>query len=280
MWDVLGSGWFWLVVIILTVVIGPTLIQAWTIVQLNKGRRRRVRSIDRRLAQLERRRKARVIALVHRDDMLESRHIDVEDSEDILAAIRDTPANKPIEVVVHTPGGMALASLQIARALKAHPARKTVFVPHWAMSGGTLIALAADEIVMSEHAVLGPVDPQLPFGLAAVSILKPQELKSPDSVNDLTIILADISKKALAESRKDVCDLLAGRLSESGACTVADDLISGRFSHGHPITAQAAREMGLNVSTKIPREIIEVLDLFPRRPRLASVRYSRGEVRD
>ena len=37
----------------------------------------------------------------------------------------------------------------------------TAFVPHYAMSGGTLIALAADEIVMYEDAVLGPVDPQL-----------------------------------------------------------------------------------------------------------------------
>jgi len=35
-----------------------------------------------------------------------------------------------------------------------------VFVPDYAVSGGTLIALAADEIVMCEHAVLGPVDPQ------------------------------------------------------------------------------------------------------------------------
>ena len=34
-------------------------------------------------------------------------------------------------------------------------------MPHYAMSGGTLIALAADEIVMSDHAVLGPVDPQM-----------------------------------------------------------------------------------------------------------------------
>jgi len=37
----------------------------------------------------------------------------------------------------------------------------TVFVPHYAMSGGTLIALTADEIVMDPNAVLGPVDPQI-----------------------------------------------------------------------------------------------------------------------
>ena len=37
----------------------------------------------------------------------------------------------------------------------------TAVVPHYAMSGGTLIALAADEIVLDAHAALGPVDPQL-----------------------------------------------------------------------------------------------------------------------
>ena len=47
--------------------------------------------------------------------------------------------------------------LQIAKAVREH--RGTVFVPHYAMAGGTLIALAADEIVMCEHSVLGPIDP-------------------------------------------------------------------------------------------------------------------------
>jgi ClpP class serine protease len=275
MWDFLGSGWFWLVAVILTAIIGPTLIQAWTIVQLERGRRQRWRSIDKKLEQVERRRRARIIALVHREEVFDYRSIDIEDSEDILAAIRDTPHNRPIEIVLHTPGGMALASLQIARALKAHPARKTVFVPHWAMSGGTLIALAADQIVMGEHAVLGPVDPQLPFGIAAVSMLKPQEVKSADAISDQTIIFADIAKKALIESRKDVCDLLIGQMSENGACSIADDLISGKYSHGYPITVDAARELGLNVSTEMPREITDILDLFPRRERVASVRYVR-----
>jgi ClpP class serine protease len=275
MWDFLGSGWFWLVVIILSTILGPTLAQAWTIVQLEKGRRRRVRSFDKRLEQLERKRRARIIALVHREETWDYRSIDIEDSEDILAAIRDTPANRPIEIVLHTPGGMALASLQIARALKAHAGRKTVFVPHWAMSGGTLIALAADEVVMGEHAVLGPVDPQLPFGIAAVSMLKPLAVKSADAVSDQTIIFADIAKKALAESRKYVCDLLIGQMSENGACSIADDLISGKYSHGYPITVEAARDLGLNVSTDMPREITDLLELFPRRERNPSVRYAR-----
>ena len=63
--------------------------------------------------------------------------------------------------ILHTPGGLVLASEQIAQALLRRTGRVTVFVPHYAMSGGTLIALAADEIVMDPNAVLGPVDPQI-----------------------------------------------------------------------------------------------------------------------
>src|SRR3981189_3711670 len=68
--------------------------------------------------------------------------------------------NSRVILVRHPPGGLVLAALQVARALGTHKAKVTVFVPHYAMSGGTLIALAADEIVMCEHSVLGPIDPQ------------------------------------------------------------------------------------------------------------------------
>jgi ClpP class serine protease len=47
------------------------------------------------------------------------------------------------------------------KALAAHDGKVTAVVPHYAMSGGTLIAMAADEINLDQHAALGPVDPQL-----------------------------------------------------------------------------------------------------------------------
>ena len=89
------------------------------------------------------------------------RYIDIDDSEDILRAIRLTDKNRLLDLILHTPGGLVLAASQIAKAIKRHPAKTTVFVPHYAMSGGTLIALAANEIVMDVNAVLGPIDPQL-----------------------------------------------------------------------------------------------------------------------
>ena len=77
--------------------------------------------------------------------------------------------------MLHTPGGLVLAALQIAKAIREHKAKVTAFVPHYAMSGGTLIALAADEIVMCKHSVLGPSDPQLGQS-PAVSLIDDQTL--------------------------------------------------------------------------------------------------------
>ncbi len=83
----------------------------------------------------------------------------LKDSEQVLRAIRMTPPEMPIDLIVHTPGGLALAATQIANALVRHKGSVRVIVPHYAMSGGTLLALSADEIIMDPNAVLGPVDP-------------------------------------------------------------------------------------------------------------------------
>jgi ClpP class serine protease len=129
------------------------------------------------LQRLERKRKSRVIALIHRQETMSilgipiARYIDIADSEELLRAIKLTDPDVPIDLIMHTPGGLVLAAEQIAFALVGRKAPTTVLVPHYAMSGGTLIALAANQIVMDENAVLGPVDPQL-GEYPAVSILK------------------------------------------------------------------------------------------------------------
>jgi ClpP class serine protease len=60
-----------------------------------------------------------------------------------------------IEIILHTPGGLVLAASQIARALRDQDGRVVAVVPRYAMFGGTLIALAADEVVLDRHAALG-----------------------------------------------------------------------------------------------------------------------------
>src|SRR2546426_9615663 len=167
----------------------------------------------RMIAHIETTRGSRVILLVHRQETMSLlgfpvlRYIDIHDSEEVLHAIQMTDSHVPIDLVLHTPGGLVLAAVQIARALHEHQGKVTAFVPHYAMSGGTLIALAADEIVMSKHAVLGPIDPQLGQQPAA-SLLRVVEQKPIGKVDDQTLIMADVGRKAVTQLKESATDLL------------------------------------------------------------------------
>src|SRR5439155_7113281 len=175
-------------------------------------------------------------------------------SEDVLRAIKLTDPDCPVDLIVHTPGGLVLAAGQIAHALRRHRAKVTVFVPHYAMSGGTLIALAADEIVLDANAVLGPVDPQLGESPAA-SVLTVLDRKPPAEIEDRTFIMADVSRKAITQVRRTVQDLLAERMGSEQAAALAEKLATGTWTHDYPIMAEEAKSLGLPVSTDVPEEV-------------------------
>jgi ClpP class serine protease len=223
----------------------------------------------RKIARFERKRGSRVIVMVHRQETMRwlgipiVRYIDINDSEDILRAIRMTDSDVPIDLILHTPGGLVLAALQIARALREHSAKVTAFVPHYAMSGGTLICLAANEIVMSSHAVLGPIDPQL-GEFPAASLLKVVEQKPIAKIADRTLVFADVGRKATDQVRAAAHELLEGRLLQGRADELARKLTEGTWTHDYPISAAEAKSMGLNVSTEIPVEILDLLSLYPQ----------------
>ncbi|SHE32254.1 serine protease, ClpP class [Desulforamulus putei DSM 12395] len=227
----------------------------------------------------EKRRGSRLITLIHRQESFSflgipfSRYINIEDSEQVLRAIRLTPPDMPIDIILHTPGGLVLASEQIARALENHPAKVTAFIPHYAMSGGTMIALAADEIVMDCNAVLGPVDPQI-GQFPAASILEAVRLKGPQRVDDNTLILADMSAKAMAQVEDFITYLLSDNLGEEKAREIAVILSNGRWTHDYPISCEFLQQLGLPVSTSLPPEVFAIMDLYPQPPqRRPSVQY-------
>jgi ClpP class serine protease len=229
----------------------------------------------RMIARLERSRSSRVILLVHRQETMSLlgfpvfRYIDVNDSEEVLRAVQLTDADLPLDIILHTPGGLVLASLQIARALREHKGKVTAFVPHYAMSGGTLIALAANEIVMSRHSVLGPVDPQL-GQYPAASIITVPEKKPIAEIDDQTLILADQAKKAMTQMHDSVVELLSDRYPDDKAESLARLLSEGTWTHDHAITFRKARELGLPVNSDIPPEVLELMQLFPQPVRRSS----------
>jgi ClpP class serine protease len=219
---------------------------------------------------LEQKRGSRVIVMIHRQESFNVlgipvvRYINIEDSEAVLRAIRLTDKNTPLDFVLHTPGGLVLAASQIARAVKRHPAKTTVFVPHYAMSGGTLIAMGANQIVMDTNAVLGPIDPQL-GDYPAASVLKVVETKPIERIHDLTLVLADQSRKAIAQVTALAQELLAGKMPAERAKEVAHRMASGVWTHDFPITADIAKDLiGLPISTEIPEEVFQLTTLYPQ----------------
>jgi len=223
----------------------------------------------RKISEIERKRGSRVILLVHRQETVRFlgfplvRYIDMQDSEEVLRAIHMTEDEVPLDIVLHTPGGLVLAAVQIARAIRDRKGRVTVFVPHYAMSGGTLIALAADTIIMSPHAALGPIDPQLDKYPAA-SLLKILEQKPVAEIDDETLVLADVGRKAIVQVKDAARDLLAKRMPAEQARAIADKLATGTWTHDYPIMAAEAKELGLPVSTDMPEAVLELMTLFPQ----------------
>lgn len=157
--------------------------------------------------------------------------------------------------------------MEQAETLKRHEGPVTVFVPHYAMSGGTLIALAADQIIMDPNAVLGPVDPQLgdpQHGyFPAASILAALEQPNPNR-EDSTLIMGDVARKAIRQVHKAVHELVRDKMSEERAEAFARQMSEGHWTHDYPIAVEEAKSLGLPISEEMPTEIYELMQLYPQ----------------
>jgi len=256
--SLINNVWFLLFLLIFLVPMGQRFI-------LQNGRRKV-------LTRLGKKRGSQVITLIHRQEVISflgiplARYIDIDDSEQVLRAIRSAQKDVPIDIILHTPGGLALAATQIAMALKAHPAEKTVIIPHYAMSGGTLIALAADHIIMDAHAALGPVDPQLGDQQGvypATSLLRIVEKKKIDEIDDKTLIYAEEAKKAIDQMKILLRKILAGKCGEDRMDIITEEFVSGKYTHDRPFMAEEAQALlGECVRTDVPDEAFELMKLY------------------
>lgn len=211
---------------------------------------------------LETERGTKVITLIQRKEPWsnpeDDEYITIEDTEHILGLVHHTPKDKPIDLILHTPGGLALAAEMIATALYDHPAKVSVIVPFYAMSGGTLCALAADEIYMEKFSVLGPVDPQL-GDMPASTYQLVLEKKPISEIADQTIMMAHVAELATKNMKFLVKQLLSDKMSEQQAEKNSEFLTGGYITHDTPLNIGTAKSLGLNIKEGIPEK---VFDLF------------------
>lgn len=202
-----------------------------------------------------------VISIIHHDY---DEYVDHDTAVTVIDTLRKAGKDSPVDIILHTPGGISSATQQILHALREHKGRKTAFVPYRAKSAGTMIALACDEIVMGSSAVLGPIDPQYGW-MPAQYLSELTASKSADRVDDDMIILSKMAKQAMAEARKFACDYVNEAHKHNGACTFTDELIIGGRNHDYPILpGEAKNEFHLNISMQMPEEPFNICQPPPK----------------
>jgi hypothetical protein len=102
--------------------------------------------------------------------------------------------DRSLDLIIHSPGGSAEAAEAIVLYLRSKFDHVRVFVPHMAMSAATMLACAADEIVMGNHSFIGPIDPQLqlqtslgPRTVPAQAITQQFEMAQTASANPVAL---------------------------------------------------------------------------------------------
>ena len=99
-------------------------------------------------------------AWVQRPDVGEESLIGIDDIQ-ALMEVSYGLRSKELDIVLHSPGGSPEGAEAVISYLRSRFDHIRVIVPNFAMSAATMVACAADEIVMGKHSFLGPIDPQI-----------------------------------------------------------------------------------------------------------------------
>ena len=208
------------------------------------------------IREIEEERGTKVITLIHRKEPWGTEGPVIEESERILQQIRETPADKPIDLILHTTGASTFAAHMIAMALYFRKSKVTVIIPFYALSNGTLLALAGDEILMEKYSILGTVEPHF-GGMPAAPVMSLTTRIPAEMVSDFMILLADRARMETEHTREFLRWLLKKQMNDEQAEQVTDFLVKGGVTVSTPITLDVVRAMGLKVNA-VPEKVYQL----------------------
>lgn len=194
-----------------------------------------------------------------------------EDINGYMSCVHGMDFSKGLTLILHTPGGSPNAAETIVKYLRSKFDDIEVIVPAYAMSAGTMVALAADRVIMGRQSQLGPIDPQMRTAHGTVSAhavidqfawAKAEVAKDPSAVSVWAPVLAAHGPSLLSEARNALnygADLVtewlakwmfAGSSNANGkAQHIADYLsdASQHGSHGRRVDRDEANQLDLVV---------------------------------
>ncbi len=87
-----------------------------------------------------------------------------EDINGFMNALYEATTDNGLVLILHTPGGDPNAVESIVEYLHSKFNHIEVIVPYLAMSGGAMLSLASDLLILGKQSQLGPIDPQIVIG--------------------------------------------------------------------------------------------------------------------
>lgn len=175
---------------------------------------------------------------------------------------------KDMDIILYTPGGEIFSAVYISRLLKNYKGKIRSFVPTFAMSGGTLLALSTDEIYMNDYSCLGGVDPQLgnlfKFGSARSwkEVLKLKGKKAEDS----SISFKFIGEQYTKSMKETISNLLEGKVNQSDKKKLVNLFVSGEVEHGFNLSKDFLISMGMNINSIDDKMNMKLVNLIKSMP--------------
>ena len=174
-----------------------------------------------------------------------------------LASVLQKLNGRPVDILLHTPGGDMFAAMMISRLLKAYPGEKRAIIPGYAMSAGTVVALSCDKIHMNNSSSLGPVDAQVGmlWKYGPVSAWDKLVRFKGKKINDDSFLINHIAKQANRETKDFMTPLILGHTNN---VSCVEDFIKGDLMHAHQFTKYDLERMGFKIGS-IPNWVNKLL---------------------
>lgn len=173
-----------------------------------------------------------------------------------------------IDIVIHTSGGNANMALAMAEIIHSHPGNVRCYIPNYAMSAGTIIALACNEVILGRNAFIGPIDVQISqnimMGTASYPALARLTREKPaERIEDVTFLSCYSGETYTQNFRRLYERILLKNYTQDEVGHVLDYLSMGDKPHGFMISCRTARENGIKLSEQeIPAEVYAMIPVI------------------
>ncbi len=191
---------------------------------------------------------------------------------DFVKAYEKMNKDLNIHILIHTIGGALSCSEAICNCIINHKqsnykGKIFAYIPYYAYSGGCMIAITCDKIIMSKNAVLGPCDGQQMIirthSFSSIVATVNYKKAKGEPISEEWLAAYYNSQLSLERQLEYINKLIkSNKFSEELGKIIYNEFFSGKYNHDKIFSAQEAKEIGLNIEIveSMPKIIKNVID--------------------